>query len=548
MRLREIFRTPGGQPRLLVPALVTLVITFVVGWFALRAVQAALPDADRADALAHTRRFADAEALYVRLLAEKPDAKLAIALLENHHHARLAQTLRQMSKTGGIEGMNAKRAEAVMPDEQLEQLLESLPPDVSLVARFWQGSTKEGVVAGLREALVIGAESEPPRPYYNHVLGYDAARHHDLEEAAHRYEREGLAYPERSEDIDYAVTLWVGLESWETVHAQMQDPRVAKAARPYTKYRIAVHDHDWASSARWLAVAQIPHHEFPVFVMSAIAALAWGAFLARLGKLGDRWKMRLPLYLASFVLGILSIAPTVALTAIEEAQLHLVETGDAMRDFLFFVFGVGLREEASKLLLFLPILLVLRKLGGKKGGDRLDVLVCGALVGLGFAAEENLSYLAQGNLHTGIGRFLTANFLHMSMTGILAASLDDFLRDRERYAAEFSRTTVLVVAMHGGYDFLLSHETYGGSYLAMTVFFFLVRMFLAKVDDARRRSAKGLTLNQAFVMAVAVVTGASAVYAVVQVGPVQGMIVMTEGLLGVAILIYAFVRTLRDMS
>jgi protease PrsW len=246
--------------------------------------------------------------------------------------------------------------------------------------------------------------------------------------------------------------------------------------------------------------------------------------------------------LAAFLLGVLSVVPTVCLIAVEEAQLRLVETGDAMRDILFFVFGVGLREEASKLLLFAPLLLVLRK-----WGDKLDVLVCGAMVGLGFAAEENLGYLAGGDLHTGLGRFLTANFMHMAMTAILAAALDDFLRDREKYAAEFSRTTVMVVAMHGAYDFLLSHEEYGGAYFAMAVFFFLVRMFLSAVDHARRKADRGVTLTQTFVIALGVVTGTSAVYAVTAVGPIQGALVMTEGLLGVAILIYAFVRTLRVM-
>ncbi len=79
------------------------------------------------------------------------------------------------------------------------------------------------------------------------------------------------------------------------------------------------------------------------------------------------------------------------------------------------------------------------------------------------------------------------------------------------------------------------------------VFFFLVRMFLTAVDHARRMADRGLTLTQAFVISLAVVTGTSAVYAVATVGPVHGAVVMTEGLLGVAILIYAFVRTLRFM-
>jgi hypothetical protein len=43
------------------------------------------------------------------------------------------------------------------------------------------------------------------------------------------------------------------------------------------------------------------------------------------------------------------------------------------------------------------------------------------------------------------------------------------------------------------------------------------------------------------------VKGTSAVYAVSAVGPVHGAIVMTEGLLGVAILVYAFVRTLHEL-
>jgi RsiW-degrading membrane proteinase PrsW (M82 family) len=276
--------------------------------------------------------------------------------------------------------------------------------------------------------------------------------------------------------------------------------------------------------------------------MTGVAALAWGFFCARLGKLGERVRRRLPLYLLAFVLGVLSVVPTVCLIAVEEAKLRLVETGDPMRDLLFFVFGVGLREEASKLLLFLPLLPILRK-----WGDKLDVLVCGALVGLGFAAEENLGYLASGDLHTGLGRFLTANFLHMAMTAILATALDDFVRNREKHGAEFSRITVMVVVMHGGYDFLLSHEEFGGSYFAMAVFFFLVKMFLTAVDHARRKADRGMTITQAFVLSLAVVTGTSAVYAVASVGPVHGALVMTEGLLGVAILIYCFVTTLRAM-
>jgi protease PrsW len=547
-RLRGIFFTPDGRQRLFLPALVLVVVTFVVGLGALRAVQRALPDDERAAALARTGKFALAEQLYVRLLREKPGVTTAIALIENHQRASMMQRLKGISGRGApppsLGGEDATHGDdAVMSDDALDELLErTLPPEVSLVTRFWRAVDKGTVPSGLHDAVLEGATKEPPLPWYNHALAREAFHHHDLDEAAKRFEREGLAFPERHEDLDRALLIWMEADAWDHVRERMQDARVSSGAAASTKYQFAVHERDWRSAAKWLAYAWRPRFTVPSLVMTAVAALAWGFFCARLGKLGEKPLRRSLFYLLAFVLGVLSVVPTVCLIAVEEAQLRLVATGDATRDILFYVFGVGLREEASKLLLFTPLLFILRK-----WGDKLDVLVCGAVVGLGFAAEENLGYLAGGDLHTGLGRFLTANFLHMAMTAILATALDDFVSDGEKHAAEFSRTTVMVVAMHGAYDFLLSHEEYGGSYFAMAVFFLLVRMFLTAVDHARRKADKGISITQAFVVALAVVTGTSAVYAVAAVGPAHGAMVMTEGLLGVAILIYAFVRTLRGM-
>jgi len=293
---------------------------------------------------------------------------------------------------------------------------------------------------------------------------------------------------------------------------------------------------------RWLPYVWLPRLGSTGLAMTLVTALGWFFFCARLGKLGSRVRFRLPMYGAAFVLGVLSVVPTVLLIAVEEAKLRLVETGDPARDMLFFVFGVGLREESAKLLLFLPLLPILRR-----WGDKLDVLVCGALVGLGFAAEENLNYLAYDNLQVGLGRFLTANFFHMALTGTLASALDDFIADRERNAESFMRTSLFIVGLHGVYDFLLSHEEYGGTYFAMTAFVFLTKLFLDAVDTARRRADRGITPLHAFVLAVAVVTGVSLAYATAAVGLKAAFLVMGGGLLGEAIIVYVFVRQLRTM-
>src|SRR5882757_2133881 len=71
MRPRDLLWTRHGEPRLFLPALVALVITFVAGWGALRVVQRSLPDEERALSLTRTGKFAAAEALYVRLLGER---------------------------------------------------------------------------------------------------------------------------------------------------------------------------------------------------------------------------------------------------------------------------------------------------------------------------------------------------------------------------------------------------------------------------------------------------------------------------------------------
>ncbi len=56
-----------------------------------------------------------------------------------------------------------------------------------------------------------------------------------------------------------------------------------------------------------------------------------------------------------------------------------------MRQFLYFLAGVSLREESLKLLCFAPLAIAVRR------GRAIDALVLAGLTGLGFAFQENLS-------------------------------------------------------------------------------------------------------------------------------------------------------------
>ena len=450
-----------GEPRLVIPGLAVVIATFIVALALLTTLNRPRTPDERAEALVHSGKAVEAERIYLDLLKREPTVERAMDFLNAHAMASLMAKLE--AKKGDKNdpnsiGKSLGSNEAPLPDDEVERVVESLPPDVSAIAHYGLAVHGGGLVdPAIVQRIEEGASRTPPMPYANELLA-DRALADDRPDIAARFlEKEGVTFPERHSDVDKALRLYMESDDWETVRAKLDDPRIDAAASAHTKYEVAVHDRDWKSALRFIPQIWRPRFAWSGFIISAMTALGWFLFCARLGKLGERPKFRLPMYVLAFVLGVVSVGPTVLLIALEEAKFHIVETGDATRDILFFIFGVGLREEASKLLLFLPLLPILRKYGTK-----LDVLVCGALVGLGFAAEENLGYLAADNLNTGLGRFLTANFFHMAMTGTLASALDDFVSDREKNAPTFMRISLFVVGIHGAYDFLISHSELGG--------------------------------------------------------------------------------------
>ncbi len=521
MSTHRLLYRPDGRPRTVLPGLAVLAATVAVAVLVQLLARRAPTDDEHARALSRGGHHAAAEAIYERLLGQRPSVPLALEFIANHDRARASD-------------------ERVMPEDGVEVLLARLPRDISLLTRFVRESDEAS--GERRRDVEAGARREPPVPWYNHVLAGGALSDGRPSEAAAWFEREGLAFPERRDDVTVALELWMSSDEWDVVRRHMSDARVLAAADAGARERFATHERDWPGAAKWTLLAYADRLAPWSVAMAAAAALAWGFFCARLGKVGERPGRRLVLYGVAFALGVLSVAPAVLLVTFEEAKLRLVETGEPARDILFFVFGVGLREEGSKLLLFAALLPALRR-----WGDKLDVLVCGAMVGLGFAAEENLGYLASGDLHAGISRFLTANFFHMALTATLAAALADFAADPERQSPDLSRAALTVIGLHGAYDFLLSHEEYGGAFLAMAVLFFVGRLFLEALDRARRRVDRGLSPLHAFVFAVAVVTGVSAAHAAAAVGPARAAAVMAEGLAGEAVIVFVFVRSLRGM-
>jgi RsiW-degrading membrane proteinase PrsW (M82 family) len=382
------------------------------------------------------------------------------------------------------------------------------------------------------------ADASPPAQYANLVLAEGALEKKDWRAAAMRFEREGSS----SSDVDEtclrrALRTRIGHDDWTAVRARINDPRWAAVADASFRLDLAVHDRDVLRVLLWVWPAgYVRTTAWPV-ALALMAGALWFWIATRLGRIHDGVQGRISLYALAFVLGVLSIYPTIILGTIED-ELGFVEVGQHVPDFIYNVFGIGLREEACKAILFLPLLWILLR-----RGSRIEAMTCGALVGLGFAAEENIGYFEHG-ADAALSRFLSANFLHMALTALVALSMFDTLRKR---ATRYDASKVVfpvAVAVHGAYDFCLGVDDVPlSAVLSIVLLIVIAQRFLRQLLIASSREDERDVLNL-FVGAMAAITGAAYIYGTTLVGPLEALRFIALGAASVAAVIVMFVREL----
>jgi RsiW-degrading membrane proteinase PrsW (M82 family) len=531
-----VFRSPTQGIGVIVLAILT--VCGLAGLLILPILGRTQSPLSQARTLASSDRYAEAEEAYLDLARQRPASlPVLIELVDNDLGWRLH--LLRSAADPELSNDPSRTPEAFAARVEAAVAAPDLPPDVALLARWWRGVVLRQPNEIDRAAVVAAADGDPPVPWANHLLAR-AALHTDAEDdAAGRFAREATFFDDRARDAGEACSLWLEDGDWDRLAAALQVPRFARQVGADVRFEMALRQSDWRSAARWFFPSQYQGATLGIWLLAAVSGLVWFGLCALIGHVRERPRVRLPLYVGAFVLGVASTYVTVAVSIAEERLLKFAEKGVAVLDAIYFVVGVGLREELSKALLFLPLVPILRRWGRRR-----EALACGALVGLGFAAEENLGYLRMG-LSTALARFLTANFLHLSTTGLVAVAIDDAVRGRETREGDLSRTLMLVVVAHGLYDFFLSSsDVGGGSFLSMFVFILLTRRF---VDVLRQLPGREAPLARWFLMGLALVVGASFVYASSLVGPGPAAAALFEGGIGVAIVAYVFARELESV-
>jgi RsiW-degrading membrane proteinase PrsW (M82 family) len=277
-------------------------------------------------------------------------------------------------------------------------------------------------------------------------------------------------------------------------------------------------------------------------LLTLLCGMVWFLLLHQLGGVPVRGH---GLSVAALVLGFLSPIVTLYILSLQERLVGLDRNGEFLNDLIFFTAGVGLREEISKLLLFAPLLWCLRNKSDA------EILVTAGCVGLGFAMEENIQYFGGLAKASALSRFITANFMHIALTGLSGLALARWVRFPRNFWEHSLITIVAMILLHGGYDFCIGRTDPRGV-LSLDMFPIIILMCLAYgyCQELRRvRLAKGNVFGPqwVFLLGVAILTSASYVAAshLVGLGLATQLLYITG--LESALLIFLFAHQLRDL-
>jgi RsiW-degrading membrane proteinase PrsW (M82 family) len=217
--------------------------------------------------------------------------------------------------------------------------------------------------------------------------------------------------------------------------------------------------------------------------------------LQRLGKGSMRYLVM------AFVLGAAATLPALAMQLLSE-DVRNDPWHHSIWSYLWYAFGVvALSEEGSKFL-------VLRGYAFPKKVFRepFDGVIYSVMIGMGFATIENIEYVWQFGLETGVSRFFLAIPAHASFAVLMGYSVG-----RAKFTPQHSLGLLLkglgvAVLFHGSFDFFLflqqSHEatkhlsTGVLSFGAFATFYIAVRLAMRALRQHRHRQEEEVEDNQ----------------------------------------------------
>lgn len=356
------------------------------------------------------------------------------------------------------------------------------------------------------EQLKHRADAKPPGMLAAELYASVQKRRGNTHAAMLAFYMEGLHFPDATAAREEALRLSLTQRDLEVLRSIASQPGWIESCHPLLQHHAGAILGDV-----WMQWSGLVRHRFSsipygMLALAFFAAALWYFILVQHSD-HERWRWARPI--AALMAGVASVWPTLTVLAYQEFVQGMTADAPFPHDLIYYVAGVGLREEACKLALFalfLPWLLWRRQPG--------LALLTGAFVGLGFSLEENVGYYQDFGGTIAWTRFLSANFLHISLTGICAHSLYNMLRTRFAHAEEFIGTFIFAVLAHGGYDYLAGGSFDEGGLFSIIVLAVIAFRFIDLLGQETRPVRLTIapravfTFGSAILIAISLILGA----------------------------------------
>ncbi|MCM8536847.1 MAG: PrsW family intramembrane metalloprotease [Lentisphaeraceae bacterium] len=333
----------------------------------------------------------------------------------------------------------------------------------------------------------------------------------------------------------------------DELKSRLQSPEWQKYAENRTLYKFHFDEKNYGEVFYYLTLSQYDLYNWKVILVCSVAGLGWMIFLLHLGG-GWRWPKRdLAKVLLAIALGMLSAVVCLIVVVLQDHWIgHDAREHTVIYNLAYCILGIGLREEVCKMLLFLPLLYWLRN---EKSYCR--ILIFSSLVGLGFAIEENFGYLsrAEGDPGALMARFMTANFLHMLMTGYICYYLTLAIQFKGRHWDHFTSAFIKVVLVHGVYDFLLidgSMVEEGMDFFAMMLYIWIAMHYLKLMLDTSPPTHRYVSLTRVFTIVLSVTFGLSLLVVSLDIGVALALKASLMAVIGNVMFAYMFYYQMND--
>ena len=456
-------------------------------------------------------------ALHAELQKDAPDMEKVIALMSRRGKHFIA-------RADGAEWIAASKLSTT---------------DKAVGAAFWESLTHWPLEPGAD--LLYFAHYVHPMRHANELTGDLHYAGKEKDEALFYYEREA-----RNADAKGArqklFELLLEKRDFAAAHRIASDPAIGPRLTPANRVMLAAGEHRWLDIFQPLIGMERAYLKPMPATLAALAGLVWFIIALQAIQPPGLFCFRTIAPVFAVAAGVVSIAPTLLAVLYQEEMWKLKATGDFFEDLVFYVAGVGPREELCKLLCFLPFVPVLLM-----RGSRLEMLLIAGCVGLGFAIEENMQYFAQAGPAIAFGRFLTANFFHLAATGIIGLAFCEWMMSPLKKCLPFLGKTLAVMLAHGCYDAFMAVEELPVLALVSTMSFMLLALFFfRKLRTLRTAATDQISIAGTLIIGISLLNAAVLVCASMKLGFAPALAALAFTAFSLIMITYMFYWQLGD--